>query len=194
MIRSVARHCEPTHHWTRLNSLLSLRRGTERRQEPHFLNGPVPSRIISTAVLENGNPIFQDTELQASDSLKSACNSAERRQMFEATRSLPDAAYAAKRTATDFTLEIKQPLSEPLSLATRKQGSRSSTIAVKIHPSEKICRFYRATGTYCLTLKNIQMFCILGLTHGSTEAAFRFSIRSFRFSVRDAHVSDELSV
>ena len=77
--------------------------------------------------------------------------------MFEATRSLPDAAYAAKRTATDFTLEIKQPLSEPLSLATRKQGSRSSTIAGKIHPSKNICRFYRATVAYRLTLKDIQM-------------------------------------
>ncbi len=156
MIRSVARHCEPTHNWTRWNSLLSCRRGTEQRQEPHFLNGPVPSRIISTAVQENGDPFFLDTESPASDSLKSACDSAERRQMFEATRSLSDAAYAARRTATAFTLEIKQPLSEPLSLATRKQGSRSSTIAGKIHPSKNICRFYLATGTYCLTLKDIQ--------------------------------------
>jgi len=106
--------------------------------EPHFLNGPVPSRIISTAVPEKTiNPLFRDTEPQASDSLKSVCDSAERRQMFEATRSLPDTAYAAKRTATDFTLEIKQPLSEPSSLATRKQGSRSSTIAGKNTPLEK---------------------------------------------------------
>ena len=159
MIRSVACDCEPPHNWTRWNSFLSFRSGTERRREPHFLNGPVSSRIISTAVPEKTiYPLFRDTEPQASDSLKSVCDSAERRQMFEATRSLPDAAYAAKRTATDFTLEIKQPLSEPFSLATRKQGSRSSTIAGENTPLEKICRFYRATGTYCLTLKDIQMF------------------------------------
>ena len=157
MIRSVARHCEPPHNWTRWNSFLSSRRRTEQQQEPHFLNGPVSSRIISTAVFHQKALPSEDTESRASDSLKSAYDSAERRQMFEATRSLPVAAHAARRTATAFTLEIKQPLSEPFSLATRKQGSRSSTIAGKIHPSKKICRFYRATGTYCLTSKDIQM-------------------------------------
>ncbi len=162
MIRSVARHCEPPHNWTRLNSIPSCRRGPGQGQEPHFLNGPVSSRIISTAVPEKAvNSLLRDTELQTSDSLKSVCDSAERRQMFEATRSLPDAAHAAKRTATAFTLEIKQPLSESFSLATRKQGSRSSTIAGKILLSKKSCRFYRATGTYCLTLKDIQMFIFL---------------------------------
>jgi len=174
MIRSVARHCEPPHNWTRWNSLLCLQRSAEQQQEPHFLNGPVPSRIISTAVFHHEAFASEDTEFQASDSLKSACNSAERRQMFEATRSLPDAAYAATRTATAFTLEIKQPLSEPSSLATRKQGSRSSTIAGKILPSKKICRFYRAIGTYCLTLKDIQMLCT---RNGSTSAQQTESFR-----------------
>ena len=85
---------------------------------------------------------------------------------------------------TDFTLEIKQPLSEPLSLATRKQGSRSSTIAGKIHPSEKICRFYRATGTYCLTLKDIQMFCDLVYQKNFRGSSFASSICDARFAAR----------
>ena len=63
---------------------------------------------------------------------------------------------------TDFTLEIKQPFSEPLSLATRKQESRSSTFAGKNTPSKNIRRFYRATGTYCLSLKDVQIFGVSG--------------------------------
>lgn len=156
MIRSVARHCEPPHNWT-------LPCG----DEPHFLNGPVSSRIISTAVFHKRTLIPEDTESHASDSLQSAWGSAERRQMFEATRS-PLTATATSQDGRhhDFSLEIKQPPSELFQLATRKQGSRSSTIAGKTPLEEKTAKLHRATGTYCLTFKDIQM---LGRWVGVTD-------------------------
>ena len=136
MTGSVARHCEPPHNWRPDSDLCGQRRG-----EPQLLNGPVTSRMISTAVFHTGafSNTPEDTERRVSDSLQSTRRSAERRQMFEAT---PRRSRLCSRETTG-RLQFRNssnhspryPNSPPVN-----QGSRSSTIAGKIHPSKKICK------------------------------------------------------
>ena len=146
MIRSVARHCEPPNNWTLL-----------RGDEPHLLNGPVPSRIISTAVFHKEVFDSEGTESSASGSSKSAAGSAERRQMFEATRS--SAVTAQPRH--DWHQTSPQKSSNPrLYQSNTKPGNREAEAV----PSrgittleKKSAKLPPVTGTYCLTYKDIQM-------------------------------------
>ena len=181
MTGSVARHCEPTHNWTLETDLRDHRttvRSTQdqRRGEPHLLNGPVTSRMISTAVVRKGvrhrlperpcgcfaqsvpDPFSHDTGHRVSDSLKSTRRSAERRQMFEAT----PRQFATSRSRDDRPTSVqkfKQPQSTLSQLATRKSGKPKQYDRGENRPSKKSAKFHRATGTYCLTSKDIQMLC-----------------------------------
>ena len=128
MIRSVARHCEPPNNWT-------LPCG----DEPHLLNGPVTSRIISTAVYQTGTLILVDTEPRASDSSKSAGGSAERRQMFEATRS---SAVAALPRDDWHQTSPQKSSNRSLSYSNSQPGNREDKAVPsrEKQPSKKICQ------------------------------------------------------
>ena len=181
MTGSVARHCEPTHNWTLDSGLRCHRtcvRSTQdrRRGEPPLLNGPVTSRMISTAVVNEGvrhrlckapagpfrqsvpDPFIHDTGRCVSDSLQSTHRSAERRQMFEAT----PRRIATLRSRSDRRLQPRNSSNRKSTLsrlATRKQGKPKQYDRGENSSLEKSAKFYRRTGTYCLTSKDIQMLC-----------------------------------
>jgi hypothetical protein len=148
MIRSVARHCEPPHNWT-------LPCG----DEPHSLNGPVTSRIISTAVFHNEALSSEDTELRGSDRFRSPRISAERRQMFEATRSLTAAAQPPRDGQHQTSPEKSSNRSLIPSASSTVNRESQAVPSRENNPVKKTANFYRATGTYCLTFKDIQMLC-----------------------------------
>ena len=156
MIRSVARHCEPPHNWTRLSSTPSpLERVVTLRQEPHSLNGPVPSRMISAAVPHSGTLLPRDTAVQVSDSSKSTGSAAERRQMFEAT----DPALAARHLTGSARrqaqrLPFRNSSSRRLNQTDSSPGNREAEAAPsrEFHSLPKnSAKLHRATNTYCLT-------------------------------------------
>jgi hypothetical protein len=163
MTGSVARHCEPTHNWT-LDSDLRCHRTTvrstqdRRRGEPPLLNGPVTSRMISTAVFHKEFSLLRKTPDAACRIL---CNRRVVRQ--SADRCLKQHPGDSRLNSRETTGRLqfrnssnpnpRYPDSPPVN-----KGSRSSTIAGKIAPRKKSAKFYRRTGTYCLTSKDIQMF------------------------------------
>lgn len=151
MTGSVARHCEPPHNWRPDSDPRGWRRG-----EPQLLNGPVTSRMISTAVVRNGvrhrlperpvgcfaqsvpDPFSHDTARRVSDSSKSTLREAERRQMFEAT---PRRSRIHTRETTG-RLQFRNssnPNPRYPNSPTGNQGSRSSTFRGKKRPSKKFC-------------------------------------------------------
>jgi hypothetical protein len=149
MTGSVARHCEPTHNWTLDSGLRCHRtcvRSTQdrRRGEPPLLNGPVTSRMISTAVFHTG--VFINNELRKTPdaACRILCNRRIVRQ--SADRCLKqhpgDCDLTVAIRPTDFSPEIqatanpRYPDSPPVN-----KGSRSSTIAGKIHPSKNLQSF-----------------------------------------------------
>jgi len=122
----------PSHNWTLHSDLHSQRRG-----RPHFLNGPVPSRMISTAVFHKGVFITpEDTGHCVSDSLKSTLHSAERRQMFEATTWRVAASQPRDDRLTSVQ-KFKQPQSTLSQLATRKSGKPTQYDRGENSPLEK---------------------------------------------------------
>jgi hypothetical protein len=150
MFRSVARHCEPPHNWT-------LPCG----DEPHSLNGPVTSRIISTAVFRRTDTVFhnealssEDTELRGSDRFRSPRISAERRQMFEATRSLTAAAQPPRDGQHQTSPEKSSNRSLIPSASSTVNRESQAVPSRENNPVKKTANFYRATGTYCLTFKD----------------------------------------
>ena len=142
------------------------------------MNGPVPSRIISTAVFHKEVFALEGTESPASGSSKSAEGSAERRQMFEATRS--SAVTAQPRH--DWHQTSPQKSSNPrLYQSNTKPGNREAE-AVPARGittlEKKSAKLHPATGTYCLTYKDIQMLCspglvVLGRHYGQFTANLR---------------------
>jgi len=135
MIRSVARHCEPPDNWTLPSSAMTI-----RTDEPHLLNGPVSSRIISTAVFCQQALTWEDTGCRVSDSLKSTRWSAERRQMFEATRS-PAVATAKARDDRHQTSPQKSS-NRRLSYSSSQPGNREAQAVPsrEIQPSKNNCK------------------------------------------------------
>ena len=163
MTGSVARHCEPTHNWTLDSGLRCHRtcvRSTQdrRRGEPPLLNGPVTSRMISTAVVNEGlrhrlctapaGPFRQSVPDPLFTTPDAACRILCNRRIVRqsADRCLKQhpgelRPYGRDPTA-DFSPEIqatanpRYPDSPPVN-----KGSRSSTIAGKIHPSKNLQSF-----------------------------------------------------
>ena len=173
MTGSVARHCEPTHNWTLDSGLRCHRtcvRSTQdrRRGEPPLLNGPVTSRMISTAVFHTG--VFINNELRKTPdaACRILCNrrivrqSADRCLKQHPGDSRPYGRETTGRLQFRNSSNPKSPLSR---LATRKQGKPKQYDRGENSSLEKSAKFYRSTGTYCLTSKDIQMFATL--LHGN---------------------------
>ena len=135
-----------------------------RRGEPPLLNGPVTSRMISTAVFHTG--VFINNELRKTPdaACRILCNRRIVRQ--SADRCLKQHPGDLRPHGRDPTGRLqprnssnrKSPLSR---LATRKQGKPKQYDRGKNSPLEKSAKFYRRTGTYCLTSKDIQMFALV---------------------------------
>lgn len=81
-LRQVARCCEPPHNWT-------LPCG----DEPHLLNGPATSRIISTAVFRRKRPSFAERDHLSPTML----NAASERHRTDRVRLSQSASRAAER-------------------------------------------------------------------------------------------------
>ena len=146
MTGSVARHCEPTHNWTLDSGLRCHRtsvRSTQdrRRGEPPLLNGPVTSRMISTAVFHKEFSLLRKTPDAACRIL---CNRRIVRQ--SADRCLKQHPGDLRPYGRDPTGRLqprnssnpnpRYPDSPPVN-----KGSRSSTIAGKILPSKNLQSF-----------------------------------------------------
>jgi hypothetical protein len=146
MTGSVARHCEPTHNWTLDSDLRGHRttvRSTQdrRRGEPHLLNGPVTSRMISTAVFHTE---FSQLRKTPDVACRILCDRRIVRQ--SADRCLKQHPGDSRLNSRETTGRLqfrnssnpnpRYPDSPPVN-----KGSRSSTIAGKIHPSKNLQSF-----------------------------------------------------
>ena len=157
-----------------------------RRGEPPLLNGPVTSRMISTAVFHTG--VFINNELRKTPdaACRILCNrrivrqSADRCLKQHPGDSRP---YGRETTGRLQFRNSSNPKSTLSRLATRKQGKPKQYDRGENSSLEKSAKFYRRTGTYCLTSKDIQMLCRSHSFAPHAGRGLKLGRISLRFSV-----------